>query len=241
MIHQVIESFNDAAPSYLEHATIQAKVALWLSEYITQDPSGASLELGAGPGLFTKYLLPSAKNLTASDASVRMVELGKKHYPDLHWKVCDVREPLQGLWNNVYSCSMLQWIENPESVFQNIRRILKKDGKLQCSLFIEGTLKEWISVAQASGPLTWRTSQTWRKSITQSGLTILKDRVIEETLFMPSALACLKSLHLVGAAPKRMYSPAALRERMKDYDRLYRTSRGVPVTWVCYQFVAVNA
>jgi malonyl-CoA O-methyltransferase len=238
MSEQVISSFNRAASQYLKYAHIQVKAAAWLSAFIPENTQGDVLELGAGPGLFTEHLLKHKAHFTITDASPAMVTLGKSRYPNLNWKICDARLPLSQTFNIIFSCSMLQWIDDPFSLLINLSRFLKPNGKLICSLFIEGTLSEWNSISHIPGPITWKSAKQWKELLLTSGFEITKSQIKSETYFLPSALDCLKVLHATGAAPKRLYSPAQLRSLIKSYDTRDRNSRGVPATWVCYQFEA---
>jgi len=234
----VVSSFNDAALQYLAHADVQKEAALWLSEYIPKERHGTALELGAGPGLFTDYLLPWKGQLTISDISPRMVSLGKKRYPELTWEERDARINYSDSYDYIFSSSMLQWIEDPLACFKGINNQLKSDGKIIMSLFIEGSLMELNSFTQFSGPLSWKTEKTWINLLKEAGFSVTRSSSKKSIYYFPNSLECLRSLHAIGAAPNRLIRPPKLRTLLKAYDDRYRSASGIPVSWVFLRFEA---
>jgi len=236
----VVSSFNDAALQYLAHADVQKEAALWLSEYIPKERRGAALELGAGPGLFTDYLLPWEGQLTVSDISPSMVSLGKKRYPKLNWEERDARLTYRCSYDFIFSSSMLQWIEDPLTCLTVLKDQLRPQGRLIMGLFIEGSLAELNALTQVPGPLPWKSEKTWVSLLEEAGYYLIRHSVKQSIHYFPTALACLKSIHATGAAPDRIFNPGKLRAILKSYDERYRTSSGVPVTWNFYRFEAIK-
>ncbi|HXA14401.1 MAG TPA: methyltransferase domain-containing protein, partial [Opitutaceae bacterium] len=100
-------SFDKAAPNYCEHARVQAALADWLAGWLPAERDGRALEIGAGPGVFTRRLLPWAGELTATDISPAMCAAGRAALPQVEWRVMAAEEPERGPWDWIFCSSML--------------------------------------------------------------------------------------------------------------------------------------
>ena len=234
----VVSSFNDAALQYLAHSDVQKEAALWLSEYIPKERHGTALELGAGPGLFTDYLLPWKGQLTVSDVSPNMVSLGKQRFPNLVWETRDARISYLTHYDYIFSSSMLQWVEDPLTCLVALKNQLKPKGKLIMSLFIEGSLSELNAVAKLPGPLNWKSEKSWVCILNEAGLRMIRHNVKQSVNYFPTSMDGLKAIHASGAAPTRYITPGKLRTMLKSYDERFRTPLGVPFTWNIFRFEA---
>ena len=137
--------FDQKAFQYHEKASIQKKVADWFSQWIDKDCSRlAGLELGAGTGLFTRYLaLRSFREFCATDISHSMLHEGKARLPNICWEIQDAWRLEARKADRVYACSLLQWANDPISVLSVWRDALLENGRLLVCFFIEGSLEEF--------------------------------------------------------------------------------------------------
>ncbi len=155
--NQVKQNFDKAAESYSEYAVLQKEIASRLVErfdYITMEPQ-AILDIGAGTGflcleLANKY--PQA-NMIALDISEKMLlQLTKNANKSLSLDsnkifqtICADAEQLpfkSQQFDLVISSLALQWCNDLNSVFEQVKRILKPGGLFMFTTFGPDTLME---------------------------------------------------------------------------------------------------
>ncbi len=142
--------FSRAAAVYHSRAELQRAVAGKLLSYLG-DPLDAEriLELGCGTGFLTESLLGHLEHarIDAVDISASMIEQARQAVaasPRVHWHVCDVRnyQPGGEVYDLISSSSSLQWMQPLDALFSRLALMLKPEGRLLCSLMVEGTLGE---------------------------------------------------------------------------------------------------
>ncbi len=234
---EVIASFERMAPTYLAHAGVQEELAGWLAEWLPADRKGRALEIGAGPGVFTRRLLPWEGPLLATDGSRAMCAAGRAAWPAATWRTMAAERPVAGPWDWIFSSSMLQWLEDPVAALTAWRKRLAPGGRVLAGFFVAGSLEEW-SVLAGQPPLRWRTREEWRAVLKAAGLGLRRDGMERRVLYHPSAAVFLRSLHGTGAAPLRRLPPTRLRRLLREYEDRHRTSAGVPARWHFYRFEA---
>jgi len=240
MSTKVISNFDKAAKQYINYAHIQLEVAEKLSAYIPSSRHGNAIEYGAGSGVFTKYLSPWFGKLIATDASEAMCLEGKKNNPSIAWEIIDLRHPKAGPWNYIFSSSVLQWLDNPVDVFKAWKKSLAPGGRVIGSIFIKGTLQQWLCITRGISPLTWKSHELWVTYLNEAGLKIVRQDTETITAYYSNAMECIKSLRGVGATPYNLVGPGRLRTWLKEYDNSFKTQYGLPCTWVTYRFEAVS-
>jgi malonyl-CoA O-methyltransferase len=236
----ILASFERAAAGYREHARVQAALADWLAKWLPAKRSGRALEVGAGTGLLTQKLVDWPGGVTATDIAPAMCAAGQAFLPQADWKVMAAESPLTGPWDWIFSSGMLQWIKDPVAVFSAWREQLAREGQVVAALFAAESLPEWRQVG-GNDALIWRSPEIWRDALKRAGLKLRRDAVERRVFHYPSARAFLKTLHGVGAAPRRQFTPGQLRRLMKDYDGKFGGAAGVPATWTFFRFEAVRA
>ena len=234
----VRSSFERAARTYTGHAVVQEAMADWLAEWLPSERTGRALELGAGPGVFTRRLLPWAGALTATDMSAAMCREAAIALPQMEWRVMRAEAPEGDPYDWIFTSSMLQWVENPRAVFAAWRNALKPGGRVLAGLFADGTLTELRSMTKGWSPLTWRLPEEWAESLELGGLKLVRAETDVRVFHHPTALHLFRSLHGVGAAPLHHFTPGQLRRIMRDYDAQHGDAEGVRSTWVFYRFEA---
>ncbi len=235
----VRDSFSRAAASYAGHAAVQVAMAEWLADWLPINRRGRAIELGAGTGVFTRWLLPWVGSFTATDMAEAMCNEGRATLPQIPWRVMRAEAPQrEPACDWIFSSSMLQWMEDPEAVFAAWRDALKPGGRVLAGLFVEGSLSELRALTQGASPLTWRTPVMWDEALEKGGLRRVRSEISTRVFYQNTALDLLRSLHGVGAAPVTQFAPGRMRSVLREYETRHRNERGVPATWVFYRFEA---
>ena len=237
-ISALAESFGRAAKNYRRHAHVQAALAVWLAEWLPGGRSGRALEIGAGPGEFTRHLLPWPGELVASDLAPAMCAAGRAALPGIEWRELAAEAPTGGPWDWIFSNAMLQWTAEPADLFAAWREQLAPGGRVLAGIFVAESVPELNALLGDDAPLPWRTAEEWRRCIEAGGLRIVREAVEPREFWYRSAGAFLRSLHGIGAAPVRRMSPARLRRIIREYDARNGGIAGVRATWTFYRFEA---
>lgn len=148
----VRQAFSVAATKYDEFALLQQTVADRLIEAFEHIKirSATILDLGAGTGYGSRLLKQQFKKaqIYQVDISVEMLKKSRTQSPRFfsknHFLCADANQiPLA---NNsveiIFSSLMLQWCNDPDRVFAEIKRVLKPGGVFLFSSFGPDTLKE---------------------------------------------------------------------------------------------------
>jgi len=238
--HPLATSFGQAASDYRRHAQVQGELARWTAEWLPPHRTGRALEIGAGPGVFTELLLPWNGPLLATDLSPEMCAAGQAALPQLDWQPMRAEAPGMGPWDWILSSGMLQWAGDPAGLFTAWRDCLAPGGHILGGLFVHETLRELYALLPPEArPIRWRTVEEWRQALDQAGLRLRRDESLTRTFPFPSALELLRSLHAVGAAPRRKLASGALRRLLREYDARHRgAGEVVTSTWTFYRFEA---
>jgi SAM-dependent methyltransferase len=239
-VDTLVANFSRVAANYRHHARVQTALAGWLAEWLPAERTGRALEMGAGPGIFTRHLLPWTGDLVATDISPAMCEVGRAELPHVEWRVGPAEAPPPGPWDWIFCSGMLQWADEPEKVFSAVRNGLRPGGRLLAGLFVEGSLAEWRALAGQASPLVWRQAEEWCACIRRSGLSVTRDEVQSRVFEYSSALVFLRSVHGVGGAPRRAFSPGCLRRLLRDYEARFGATGRVPATWMFCRIEAVR-
>lgn len=149
----IAKSFNRAAESYDSCAILQKVVGDRLFERLDLVKINPDMivDLGSGTGNYTRQLQQRYKRIKVFgiDLAWRMSAFANKH-KQRKWLskeryICADAEYLPFADNSVqlvFSNLMLQWIDNPDQLFQEIQRILVPGGLLMFTSFGPDTLKE---------------------------------------------------------------------------------------------------
>jgi len=130
----IIEQWNNAAEKY---AADQER-----SEYVEsnkfvvmnrfKDLSGQKvLDLGCGYGNYAEYFRSIGAKTTGIDGSINLLNIARDKYPDVTFVLADLTKPIplaDGSFDLVFCNQVLMDIENIESVFAEIKRLLKPNG-----------------------------------------------------------------------------------------------------------------
>lgn len=232
--------FNERADTYAQSAVVQRELAVWLAQWLEPaDALGAltTLELGAGDGLFTRYLAERASGVTAIDSAPRMVERGAVLVPQVQWQCADAWRLEPGAIQSapvdrLYSSSLLQWCDDPVDVLNRWRLLVKPGGRMLHGFYVAPTLVEWESLSGIEPAAAWRTHEQWAEFFRAAGWQILRQDVEQRSFHFDSALSLLRFFHHTGAATPRRLGAGALRQLLAEYDRRFGDGNsGVVSTW----------
>ena len=143
-------SFANASKSYDAMAALQRTVGKDLLKTERADSlTGTIVDIGCGTGFLTAELvkLSGFQQLIALDLALPMVQTTRTklaHAENLLYLCADAENlPLQtNSVDSIFSNVALQWCQNLEIVFDDMKRVLKADGRLLFSTFGSETLQE---------------------------------------------------------------------------------------------------
>lgn len=149
---QVKNNFNNAANTYEKSAVLQQTVARQLIERLDVIKINPTIvyDLGSGCGLSSRLLSKKYKkaHVYEIDMALSLLRVGSKNrsrFFSRQTPVCALAEALPFADEStemVYSNLMLQWCNDLDALFGEMRRVIKRGGLLMFSSFGPGTLNE---------------------------------------------------------------------------------------------------
>jgi malonyl-CoA O-methyltransferase len=191
---RIARSFSQAAASYDAVAKLQRAVGDELETLIPAGGAGGlALDLGCGTGYFLRRARSAPGSLAwlGGDLAEGMLGYCRSTQPALsgHLLGLDAEglpfasASLQG----IYSSLALQWCQNLDQLFAELRRVIRPGGWLAFSTLVDGTLRElkaaWQQVDSYVHVNHFFSDTDWRDAAEGSGLRALhwqlKTRVTE--------------------------------------------------------------
>src|SRR5262245_8455393 len=208
----VRNSFDRASASYEAAAVLQARVAdelLHRLDFFKLTPATV-LDLGAGTGRMTGELKRRYRraNVVALDLAPGMLREARNHMGLFRrfGRVCsDARRlPFANASIDVVASNlMLQWCDELDSAFSEVRRVLKPDGLFAFTTFGPDTLKElraaWSAVDDYSHVNTFIDMHDIGDALVRAGLTEPVLDVERVTLTYKDVLSLMRDLKVIGA------------------------------------------
>ena len=248
---RVRRSFDAAAGRYDQHARLQRMVRedmLARLDWVKVDPA-VVVDMGCGTGAATRALrkrYPRARVL-GLDISTGMLAMAKAGQPWLrrpHLVCADMeRLPLKDASVDLlFSSLTLQWSNNPERVFAEVRRVLKPGGVFMFSTLGPDTLHELRSAWREADPGHTHVNLFYDMHDVGDALMRagLRDPVMDvERLCLgyPDADAVMRSLKGIGARsglagrPRGLTGKGQLAKVRAAYELLRDTARQLPVSY----------
>lgn len=240
------KDFNRAAVHYDEHALLQKNVAHNLfSMALEYWPRGVRvLDAGAGTGFFGRFaaLNHTGFAIVALDIAWRMCELSS-HEPHTLAVNADMEAlPLKAeTVDAIFSSLALQWVGSPAAVFEECRRVLKKNGEILFATIIEGTLSEleesFVAIGEAHRVGKFTTEKALHQIITQAGFEQISITPQPIVLHYPDVLTLLHSIKHIGAASKLedrnrgMLKRSSLKKLEEVYKSKFMEDERLKATW----------
>jgi malonyl-CoA O-methyltransferase len=208
----VRNAFDRASAQYEAAAVLQARVGddlLHRVDFFKLAPATV-VDLGAGTGRLTGELKRRYKraNVVALDLAPGMLRQARKHMGLFRRfsRVCaDARRlPFGDASIDVaVSNLMLQWCDDLDEAFAEVRRVLKPEGLFAFTTFGPDTLKElraaWSTVDQYSHVNTFIDMHDIGDALVRAGLTEPVLDVERITLTYGDVLALMRDLKVIGA------------------------------------------
>lgn len=89
------------------------------------------IDLGCGNGVLTNELHNKGFNVLGIDASLDMLNLAKKNFPDLNFMYADATSfQLETPADVIFSNAVFHWIDNQDDLIKNLYNNLKEEGEL---------------------------------------------------------------------------------------------------------------
>jgi ubiquinone/menaquinone biosynthesis C-methylase UbiE len=106
-----------------------------VEKFIDPIPGGKILDIGSADGVFTKVILAksNAKEIIGIDVLATSVAWAKKHwkkYEELKFRLGDAHKLKfkAGVFDAVFALEVMEHVFEPQIVFKEIKRVLKKNG-----------------------------------------------------------------------------------------------------------------
>jgi ubiquinone/menaquinone biosynthesis C-methylase UbiE len=123
------DSFYES--EYGKRIDFYEKIAV--ASQLTVSDGWKALEIGCGTGHWTSFFSEFGFNITAIDISEKMIQEAKtKKIKGVEFKQANVLDlPFEaGAFDHVFTIATLEFIEDRDSVMQEIKRVLKRGGSL---------------------------------------------------------------------------------------------------------------
>ena len=245
----VRSAFDRASAAYEAAAVLQARVGdelLDRLDFFKFEPD-VVVDLGAGTGRLTGELKRLYKRATvvALDIAPGMLRESRKHFGLFRRfeRLCaDVRRlPFADASVDIaVSNLMLQWCDDLDVAFAEIRRVLKPDGFFSFTTFGPDTLRElrsaWTTVDDYTHVNTFIDMHDVGDALGRAGLTEPVLDVERVTLTYSDVLALMRDLKVIGAhnvtagRARGLTGRAKLRSMEAAYESLRRDGR-IPATY----------
>ncbi|MBI5428583.1 MAG: methyltransferase domain-containing protein [Nitrospinae bacterium] len=237
---RIVESFSRRVRSYDKHAHLQKAMAERLASLLPSPLPDTVLEVGCGTGLFTRHLLArSVRSLILNDIAPAMIDRLREEM--------DLPENSRIVVGNVeisrfpkvdliVANAVFQWLQNPEETLARLAGRLSPSGRIAFSVFGPRTLAEFRETGSLESPILLFPLARWKKILQRAGFQILEAHSEIRQVFFPGALAMIKNLQQIGAAPLKMLEAGGLRSLIRKYDAAFSTPQGVYSTWELFYF-----
>jgi malonyl-CoA O-methyltransferase len=248
-LKRVRASFDRASASYEAASVLQDRVREELLErldLLKLEPA-VVLDLGAGTGLGVRALKRRYRRATviALDIAPGMLREARRHSSFLarFERVCadSVRLPFKDASVDlVFSNLMLQWCDEPDPAFAEIRRVLKPTGFLAFTTFGPDTLRELRAAwSQADGHehvSRFLDMHDIGEALSRAGLVEPVLDVDRIQLSYNDAHTLMRDLKAIGAHNATQGRPRGLTgksrmNRMVDAYEVFRTEGRLPATY----------
>ena len=251
---KVVRSFNKAAEDYVAHAVLQKTVAerlLERLELVSISPS-MIVDVGSGPGCAARQLAKMYKSaqVLQLDLSLEMLIqsksqdslFGTRFFSRQNYVCCDAENLSLGRNSAelIFSSLMLQWCNDLDAVFTQIKNTLKKQGLFLFATLGPDTLKElrssWAEVDDGVHVNTFIDMHDVGDALVRAGFVEPVMDVEHITLTYEDCFSLMKDLKTLGAnnasvdRSKGLTGKNKIRGLKSAYEK-YRVEGRLPVTY----------
>lgn len=128
---EIKEFFDRLAPSWDERQTRNEKVISLILQKSGVGEGVSVLDVASGTGVLFGDYLKCGASVTGIDISEEMVKIAKEKFPDVTL-ICDDAETFSftGQYDVVMIYNAFPHFTDPEKLFKNLTKVLKKGGRL---------------------------------------------------------------------------------------------------------------
>ncbi len=139
-------------------------------------------------------------------------------------------------FNGAIVASVFQWLDNPLIALKEIEGILKPEGFLVFSVFVEGAFVELFATRAAFGlPASVRCPDpaAFENLLHAAGFERITYESITRTVYAADATTHLKGINAIGgtAAAGKTLTRKNIEDFCQTYEERFRTNEGVPLTY----------
>lgn len=206
---RIARSFSKAANSYDGAAELQRSVGSVLASLVPERQQGSALDLGCGTGYFLQQFAAAGNGLDWLGGDIAEGMLRRAGARPGVSPQCLVGmdaetlpladDSLQGIYSNL----ALQWCPDLDSLFTELRRVIKPGGFVVFSTLVEGTLKElkaaWQQVDTHVHVNHFDTADAWREAAERAGWHIQLWRQESRSRYYGELRELLYELKALGA------------------------------------------
>ncbi len=206
---KIRQSFAAASLTYDGVAALQRTVAkALLNSSDTENLTGTLLDLGCGTGFLTFQLSVPTRPMIALDIALPMLQVTRTKLADkvnIDYICADAEQlPLvENSVDGVFSNLALQWCVNLETVFKDIKRVMKPGARLVFSTFGPQTLQElkaaWAEVDAYHHVNDFYNEQQLTHFLRRAGYTEIKIETKVHISNYASVWELMKELKHIGA------------------------------------------
>lgn len=241
----VAKQFSKAANCYDNEAQIQHEIAQAGLNHLPTSLQGELLDMGCATGTHSNTLHQRGAKVTGLDIAPGMVQKAQENFPNVNFMQGSAQSlPFQtGCFDTVFSSMALQWCTCPQTVANELYRVLKPSGLAEIAIMVSGSFSELHkarSIAQLPAAVTsLPEAQLWLNSFLSAGLRVSrlinKDYVDEHT----NVLSLLRSIKNVGAGATGTKQQSLSRRDINKLSLAYKNCSAVdgvlPLTYkVCH-------
>lgn len=241
----VAESFGRAATTYDAVAHLQRAVGQRLLESLAGRLQAPVLDLGCGTGYFLPTLAQrSGAGVLALDLSKGMLDYAHTQHGEHIALACvadgeDLPFAPQSI-GLVYSSLAIQWCNDLNRLFAQVRRVLRPGGQFAFTTLLDGTLGElkqaWAQVDAFQHVNDFYSLAEHEAAIEQAGFTAVDLHVNSDVLHYDKLSDLTRELKMLGAhnvnpaRPKHVSGRSRIRALSEAYER-FRTPQGLSASY----------
>jgi Methylase involved in ubiquinone/menaquinone biosynthesis len=240
---RISSAFSKGARTYDQNAGIQRRILEKLAEKLPRkNLHGPWIDLGSGTGLLEKMLTGQQKKVSIlcvdlAQGPLKILARNNKN-PNIRRVQADIDHlPFKpGKCSIAIMSSVIQWLPDPARSLVHTRELLSNNGRLLFSYFCKGTFTELFDLRTEKGlplPMELLSENSIRGLIEKSGLEIIELGMFAKKSYFSSAWNILKNISALGASAVSgpRLSKRQLMLLCEDYERRFKTKRGVPVSY----------
>ncbi|MFH1089569.1 MAG: class I SAM-dependent methyltransferase [Candidatus Uhrbacteria bacterium] len=177
----IAKSYDKIAKEYTEKHGYNEQLSIpSLKIFLTFLPIGAEiLDVGCGGGQDSKFLANKGCLVVGLDVSKKMIELAKKHAPEIKFKNVDVMKMLTSKkYDGIWCCRVFHHIsvKKQDKFLAKLKTLLKKDGILYITSVVSDKKEDYEAFDSGNDSLLKKrlTEKSFKNLLIRHGFEILK-------------------------------------------------------------------